>query len=79
MSDESRDYLEMSYRSIRCFMADGTFCAKDFQEILSIALRDGVIDDNEKRVLRNIIGRLDPRELTPEMLRKLDELKLRMA
>lgn len=79
MANESRDYLEMSFRSVRCFADDGTFSAKDLQEIIDIALRDGVIDDNEKRVLGRIVGKLKPSELTPEVQRKLDMLKARIA
>lgn len=52
---ESRDYLEISFRSIECFSNDGKLDVKELGEILSIAERDQVIDDNEKRVLANII------------------------
>jgi hypothetical protein len=79
MSKESRDYLEMSFRSVRLFADDGTFSAANLQEILDIALRDGAIDANEKRVLHGIVDRLRPDELTPEVKRKLDELALKLA
>lgn len=79
MSQENRDYLEMSFRAVRCFADDGTFSARDLQEIIDIALRDGVVDDNEKRVLGRIIGKLTPSELTPEVQRKLEQLKARIA
>ena len=65
---EPRDYLEMSFRSIECFSNDGKLDAKELGEIFDIALRDGVIDDNEKRVLKNIISRLTPEELDEAML-----------
>ena len=71
---EPRDYLEMSFRSIECFSNDGKLDAKELGEIFDIALRDGVIDDNEKRVLKNIISRLTPEELDEAMLKKLDEI-----
>lgn len=75
MKKESRDYLEMSFHSINCFANDGVLKVKELDEILSIALRDGRVDDNEKRVLRSIIGRLKAHELDSAMLAKVDQVK----
>lgn len=74
MSKESRDYLEMSFRSIQCFTDDGRLMPEELQRIADIALRDGVVDANEKRVLASIIGKLTKAELTPPMQAKLTEL-----
>ncbi len=71
---ESRDYLEMSFRSIECFSNDGKLDAKELGSILAIAERDGEIDQNEIRVLRNIISRIDPSEIDEAMKRKLEEV-----
>lgn len=71
MNKESRDYLEMSFRSVRLFAADGGFSAAGLQEIIDIARRDGVIDQNEIRVLKEIISRLKPEEINAEMRAKL--------
>ncbi|MDX1457374.1 MAG: hypothetical protein R3276_07270 [Marinobacter sp.] len=64
---ESRDYLEMSFRSIQCFSNDGKLDARELGEILAIAERDGEIDQNEIRVLQNIIARIKPDEIDAEM------------
>lgn len=64
---ESRDYLEMSFRSIKCFSDDGKLSANELGEILKIADRDGVIDQNEVRVLRSIISRVKPSEIDEPM------------
>lgn len=71
----SNDYIELSYRSIQCFTNDGQLDANELEKLLSIALRDGVVDDDEKRVLNNIISKLNPEELTPEMKQKIAEIK----
>ena len=71
----SNDYIELSYRSIQCFTNDGQLDADELEKLLSIALRDGVVDDDEKRVLNNIISKLNPEELTPEMKQKIAEIK----
>jgi len=72
---ESRDYLEMTFRSINCFSDDGKLDVNELDSLVQIAMRDGEIDDNEKRVLRNIIDRLTPAELTSEMQTRLLALK----
>lgn len=64
---ESRDYLEMSFRSIECFSNDGKLDAKELASILAIAERDGNIDQYEIRVLRNIISKIEPHEVDEEM------------
>ncbi|MGF2686684.1 hypothetical protein ACQUWM_09310 [Marinobacter sp. DUT-3] len=72
---ESRDYLELSFRSIQCFADDGKLDAKELEELVRIAERDGVIDANEIRVLRNIISRIKPEEVDDAMKRRLSELE----
>ncbi|WP_339410347.1 MULTISPECIES: hypothetical protein [unclassified Pseudomonas] len=71
---EPRDYLEMSFRSIQCFANDGRLDVQELSSLLQIAERDGVIDENETRVLKNIIARIKPEELDPAMRDKLAEV-----
>ncbi len=71
---EVRDYLEMSFQSIQCFSDDGKLDAHELGQILAIAERDGVIDQNEIRVLRNIISRVKPHELDEAMRKKMMEI-----
>jgi DnaJ-domain-containing protein 1 len=72
---ENRDYLELTYRSINCFSNDGKLDVKELDSLVQIALRDGVVDENEKRVLRNIIERLSDTDLTKEMRDKVQQLR----
>jgi hypothetical protein len=74
MSNESRDYLEMAFHSIRCFSDDGRLDAAELGKILAIAERDGVADDNELRVLGNIVARIRPHEIDADMQRQLAEV-----
>jgi hypothetical protein len=71
---ESRDYLEMTFRSIECFSNDGKLDAKELGKIFAIAEKDGVIDNNEIRVLRNIISKVKPDEVDETMRIKLREI-----
>ncbi len=71
---QSRDHLEMTFRSIQCFADDGRLDAAELGSLLAIAERDGVIDDDEIRVLTRIIARIKPEELDPAMREKLAEI-----
>lgn len=77
--NESKDYLEMSFRSISCFSDDGVLDAKELKSIFAIAERDGIIDDNEIRVLKNIISKIKPSELTDDMKEQLSIISKKIA
>ncbi len=72
---ESRDYLEITFRSINCFADDGKMDAQELDSLLTIAMKDGVVDDNEKRVLGNIIGRIKEEELDFSLKNKIKEVE----
>ncbi len=76
---ENRDYLEMSFQSIQCFSNDGKLDAHELGKILAIAEKDGVIDQNEIRVLRNIISRIKPHEVDDAMRQKLAEISAKVG
>jgi len=76
---ESRDYLELSFRSIHCFANDGRLDVHELGALLAIAERDGVIDENEIRVLRKIIALVKPDELDPAMREKIADIAQRIG
>lgn len=76
---EARDYLEMSFRSIQCFSNDGKLDAGELGKILEIAEKDGRIDNNEMRVLQNIIARINPHEIDEAMRNKMKEISEKIA
>jgi hypothetical protein len=71
---EARDYLELTFRSIQCFANDGKLDANELGKLVALAERDGVIDQNEIRVLRNIVAKIKPYEVDAAMKQKLQEL-----
>lgn len=75
----SRDYLELSFRSIECFADDGRLDADELRKLFAIAKKDGVVDADEKRVLKNIISKIKPDELDEDMLAALEEIKEQIA
>jgi hypothetical protein len=50
-------HIEIAYSSIRVFADDGTMDLGELNFLLGLALRDGRIDDDERRVLGNILRR----------------------
>lgn len=72
---EAKDYLEMSFRSINCFANDGTLDIHELNEIVRLALKDGVVDDNEKRVLGSIISKLNADELVGDLAERVTQLR----
>lgn len=71
MTKEPRDYLEVAFRTIECFADDGKLDVHELGRLVAIAERDGVVDDNEKRVLSNIFRRLNGQDLTAELQEKV--------
>ncbi len=75
MEKQRSDYLELAYRSIQCFANDGKLVVSELDQLITIALRDGVMDEDEKRILRSILSRLKLVDLTPEMKARIDQLR----
>lgn len=71
---DAKDHIEMALRSAEGFANDGKLDAGELQEILDIAERDKLIDQDEIRVLRSIISRIDPSEVDDAMRAKLAEI-----
>lgn len=72
---KKNDHLEMAFRSISCFSNDGKLDVHELNEIVSIALKDGVVDENEKRVLSSIVAKLNAEELVGELADKVTQLR----
>lgn len=75
----NRDHLEMAFHSIHCFADDGRLDATELDRLVAIAERDGCIDDDEIRVLHNIISRIQPHEIDAAMKARLDALRLKIG
>lgn len=71
---EAKSHIEMALKSAEAFTNGGKLDAKELTEIIDIAERDNVIDQDEIRVLRNMISRVDPSEVNSTMRAKLAEL-----
>jgi len=76
---ESRDYLELSFKSIQCFANDGKLDADELGKLVAIAERDGTFDQNEVRVLRSIIQKIKPTEIDAAMKARLADLSRKLG
>lgn len=70
----AKDHIEMALKSAEGFANGGKLDARELGEIIDIAERDGVIDFDEVRVLRNTIARISPTEVDSDLRNKLAEL-----
>lgn len=55
----------MNYSFLVAFANDGTIDEGELAFIKKLALKDGVLDEEEKEVLRRIFGKLDENALSP--------------
>ena len=70
-------HLEIAYSSIRVFADDGKVDLGELNFLLGLALRDGEIDDEEKRVLRNIFKQARDTNLSPRVEGRIREVENR--
>ena len=60
-------YIEIAYSSIRVFSDDGQLDLGELNFLLGLALRDSVVDDEEKRVLAKIFAQAELGKLAPQV------------
>lgn len=75
MTNESRDYLDLATYAAEAFSNDGTLNQQEFNKMMDIVLRDGKVDENEKRVLGNIFNRIKENELPAELAAKVQQVR----
>lgn len=59
MPDRLPDHLKLALASIGAFADDGRLDHEELDQLMAVALRDDVVDDEEKRVLGNILARAE--------------------
>ena len=75
---EIRSHLQIVLASMTAFSNDGKLDAPELRAMAAIAQKDGEIDVDEARVLRNIIDKLTDAELTPEMQVAIADLRTKL-
>ncbi len=72
---EGSSYIELAYSSIPVFANDGTIDMDELNFLLGVALKDGEIDDDEKRVLNNIFNQISRAEVSPRVWQKISAIR----
>jgi hypothetical protein len=68
-------YIEIAYASIRVFSNDGQLDLGELNFLLGLALRDAVVDDDEKRVLRNVFAQAAQGSLSDRVVARIAEAR----
>lgn len=78
MTDPSRidSHLEIAASSVRVFANDGRLDLAELEHLLAVAMRDGSINDDERRVLANIFRRVGEHEVTPAVWARMGEIRV---
>ncbi len=74
MAHDSR-WMEIAYNAIPVFANDGTIDMEELNFLLGLALKDGEIDDDEKRVLGRIFGKVGIDEVEPRVWEKITAVR----
>ena len=77
MSEEGSSYLELAYSSIKIFANDGTVDMEELNYLIGMAMRDGHLDDDEKRVLGRIFDQAEKTRLRLAVRTRIGELRRR--
>ena len=65
------DQMRLAYAAFAVFADDGKIDMNELNALLGMALSDGKIDKDEKRVLRNVFEHCDAHDLDPAVERKI--------
>lgn len=68
-------HIEMAYSSISVFMDDGTIDMGELNFLLGLALKDGQVDDDEKRVLSNIFAKVGQSDVSAAVWERINTIK----
>jgi hypothetical protein len=76
VTDETfHSHLEIAAASVRVFANDGRLDLAELEHLLSVAMRDGSVNDDERRVLASIFRRIRPDEVTPAVWARMEEIR----
>ena len=77
--EKDQSSIELAYASLVLWADDGTLDAQALYNLFNIALRDGVISDNEKDVLRGVFNRVHEEDVDAEVWNKIQGIRKQHA
>ncbi len=66
---------EIALASIKCFTNDGKLDEAELDHLISLAMRDGAIDEDERSVLANIFSKISEDEVSSTVWFKIETIK----
>ena len=66
---------EIARAAVECFADDGTIDLGELNRLLGLALRNNEIDEEERRVLGDVISRLSEATVTPVVWQRIEEIE----
>ena len=72
---KNKSHLEIAIASINCFTDDGTLDIGELNFLLGLAMRDGVMDEDEKRVIDNIFSKVTHNDVSHVVWDRMQAIK----
>lgn len=79
MSDRLPPHLNLALASIPVFTDDGRMDLAELDRLLSLAEQDGTLDDDERRVLANILRRAEGDGPDADVMQRIAEVRAKHA
>lgn len=76
MSIKPKSHIEITIESMKVFMNDGQLDIAELNFLLGLAMRDNGIDEDERRVLKNIIARAEKSPMDTSTRAHIEQVKL---
>lgn len=73
----AKSHIEIAYSSIKVFADDGKLDMGELNFLLGLALRDNEVDDDEKRVLRNVFEQAEQGEIDPAVQERINQVRIK--
>jgi hypothetical protein len=75
MTGKLRSHHEIAIASIHVFTDDGRLDLAELEKLLALAQRDAIVDEDEKRVLANILTRAERDGVDADVLARIVEVR----
>lgn len=68
-------HLEIALASIKCFTDDGTIDIGELNFLIGLAMRDGIMDNEEKRVLGDVFNKVSKNDVNKKVWDRLEAVR----
>ena len=74
--EQDNSTIELAYASLALFADDGALDMEEVNTLLDVALRDGIISNGEKDVLRGVFNRLTEPDVSAQVWQRIQDVRL---